>query len=234
MDPVIESVIISYAKVIVTVLLIVFAVMLAYKSLKYIRGFFKHGNLMRRLRRVCRDNGYRLTVNANTRLSVFFPTKTPEIIVETPGKTYHVKLIAFVNPARTYILNGENRIFIDDHVTIQLLRYRGRLKNPTGLAPKILNHIAGNRNFVGIDNGGTIRELTRPDHHVNFPHASDISANILCIHPTSHEMLRVEGSRMVTIFDGDILGSCTVYSGSALLKLLDALPGSSPIAAVRG
>ena len=222
MDPVVESVIISYTKLIVTVLLIVLIGTLAYKSLKYIRALYKRGNLMRRLRRVCRENGYRLKVNANTRLSVFFPTKTPEITVETPEKMYHIKLIAFVNPARKYILNGEHRIFIDENVTIQLLRYRGRNKNPTGLHHFILNHISGNRNFVGVNNGKDIRELTRPDHHVNFPAASSTSENILCIHPTSQEMLRVEGNGMVLIFDGDRIGSSTVYSGSGLLNHLAA------------
>ena len=70
-----------------------------------------------------------------------------------------------------------------------------------------------------MESGGGMRELTKPYNHVNFKSA-DPSENILCIHPTSQEMLKVEGSRTVPLFDGDVLENCTVYSGSALLNLL--------------
>ncbi|MBQ8186334.1 MAG: hypothetical protein IJX93_03005 [Clostridia bacterium] len=221
MDPVVESVIISYTKLIVTVLLIVLIGTLAYKSLKYIRALYKRGNLMRRLRKVCRENGYRLKVNACPLLSVFFPTKTPEITVDTRWKTYHIKFIAFVNPARTYLLNGEHRIYINTNHSMILLNIGGVSKLPAGLPRSVLQKI-GHKGLVGIEMGGNFKELTRPDHHVNFPAASATSENILCIHPTSQEMLRVEGNGMVLIFDGDRIGSSTVYSGSGLLNHLAA------------
>lgn len=220
MDRAVKSVIRSYTEVIVTVVLIVLIGLLVYRSLKYIRAVWKRMNLMRRLKKVCREQNLTLTVEKSPVLSVFRPTSEPELTIRTPERTYSVKLTAFVNPARTYLLNGPNRIFVDDGFTIQLLRYRGRNKNPTGMSMRILDQIAGRKYLVGIDSGGGMRELTKPDNHVNFKSA-DPSENILCIHPTSQEMLKVEGSRTVPLFDGDVLENCTVYSGSALLNLLE-------------
>lgn len=220
MDRVVKSVIRSYTEVIVTVVLIVLIGMLVYKSLKYIRAVRKRMNLMKRLKKVCRERGLTLTVEKSPILSVFKPTSEPELTIRTPDRTYSVKLTAFVNPARTYLLNGPDRVFVDDGFTIQLLRYRGRNKNPTGLSMRILDRIAGRKYLVGIHSGGGMRELTRHDHHVNFT-SDNPAENILCIHPTSHEMLKVEGSRTVPLFDGDVLDNCTVYSGSALLNLLE-------------
>jgi len=196
MDRVLKSVIRSYTEVIGTVVLIVLIGLLLYRSLKYIRAVWKRMNLMRRLKKVCREQGLTLTVKKSPVLSVFRPTSEPELTIRTPERIYFIKLTAFVNPARTYLLNGPDRVFVDDGFTIQLLRYRGRNKNPTGLSMRILDRIAGRKYLVGIDSGGGMRELTKSDNHVNFKSENHFE-NILCIHPTSHEMLRVEGSRTV-------------------------------------
>ena len=216
MDRAVKSVIRSYTEVIVTVVLIVLIGLLVYRSLKYIRAVWKRMNLMQRLKKVCREQNLILTVEKSPVLSVFRPTSEPELTIRMPERTYFVKLTAFVNPARTYLLNGPDRIFVDDNFRMNVLSLRSKMH--PGQSPLIRKTIRL-RAIYPIDSGGGMRELTKPDNHVNFKSA-DPSENILCIHPTSQEMLKVEGSRTVPLFDGDVLENCTVYSGSALLNLL--------------
>ncbi len=217
MDRAVKSVIRSYTEVIVTVVLIILIGMLVYRSLKYIRAVWKRMNLMKRLKKVCREQGLTLTVEKSPILSVFKPTSEPELTIRTPDRTYSVKLTAFVNPARTYLLNGPDRIFVDDNFRMNVLSLRNKMHpGQSALIRKTLIL----RAIYHVDSGGALRELTNPDHHVNFK-SDNTSDNILCIHPTSQEMLKVEGSRTVPLFDGDVLDNCTVYSGSALLNLLE-------------
>ena len=74
MDRAVKSVIRSYTEVIVTVVLIVLIGLLVYRSLKYIRAVWKRMNLMRRLKKVCREKNLTLTVEKSPVLSVFRPT----------------------------------------------------------------------------------------------------------------------------------------------------------------
>ena len=79
MDRAVKSVIRSYTEVIVTVVLIVLIGLLVYRSLKYIRAVWKRMNLMRRLKKACREQNLILMVEKSPILSVFRPTSEPEL-----------------------------------------------------------------------------------------------------------------------------------------------------------
>ena len=103
------SVVRSWTEFLVTLVLLIAAALLLYKSLKYIRAVFKRMTFAAKLRKTCRENGHRLTVTAPLYRSVFFRTTRPELLVETGTDVYSVKLFACVNRKETYVFDGLTR-----------------------------------------------------------------------------------------------------------------------------
>ncbi len=182
---------------------------LAVKAYAPIRAFVKRRSFCRRLRKVCREQGYTLTCHALYR-SLLFKSTTPELLITTPDVTYAIKFFACLRSKDSYTLTDLNSFYTTNNNKPIFLNMHfpttgsGMMKG----APKLHAISQSKDSYIK-------QEKTRPA--VTFPEGTE---KILCIHPMAVEVNAVRTNHPERIFDGDSFCGCRVYSGSGLLALL--------------
>lgn len=211
------SVVRSWTEFLVTLVLLIAAALLLYKSLKYIRAVFKRMAFAAKLKKTCRENGHRLTVTAPLYRSVFFRTTRPELLVETGTDVYSVKLFACVNRKETYVFDGLTRFTTRSNFNPIYLNTRYPTKGAHWWNEKVRKSLVP-KIYRADDHFETSDVTTKP---IEFPEDGGIR-RILCINPISVEMLRVNKSQTELIADGDYYEGCHIYSAAGFCRLLGA------------
>ena len=211
MDIYTQTIIESWLRLIFSVVLIVIGMIAAVYVLKYIRALLKWASFMARLRKRCRESGVTMTKLSFPYKSVFISGGSSELLLEKDGKLYTIKFFTCLHPKDTYQFDPEGNFhrisnFRPVYLRVRSPFYWGQTNKDTRkyVLPSI---VRTNDTFIKKSTGANFREDQIRD-----------AEHILCLNPTSVEMLKVDGSSVVTIFDGDTLCGYTVYSSGRLLE----------------
>ena len=211
MDNYTRQIIESWMTLILTLLGIILGAILLIYAMRYVRALLKRASFMRRLKMKCREKNVTLKKLSSPYLSIFRKGGSSELLLEKDGKLYTVKLFACIHPKDTYRFDAEGNYHrISNFKPIYLRQrspfYWGQADKSTRkyLTPSMLRY---HDTIIRKSAGTNFRKDTL-----------DNAVPLLCINPTSFEMLKVEGSTVVPIFDGDSLCGYTVYSGGRLLE----------------
>lgn len=212
MDIYTRTIVESWVRLILVVVLIVIGIIAAVYGLKYIRALLKRASFMARLQKKCRGSGVTMTKLASPYKSVFVSGGSSELLLEKEGKLYTIKFFTCLHPKDTYRFDPEGNFHrISNFRPVYVTRFTSPIfwgftnKDTRKYVPPGI--VKTNDTFIKKSAGTNFREDQIKD-----------AEHILCLNPTSVEMLKVEGSSGVTIFDGDELCGYTVYSGGRLLE----------------
>lgn len=195
--------------------LAVLIIVIALKSYKYIRGFLKRSSLLRRIKKICKTRGYRISYSKNALFSALRTSARNEMRIVAGDKEYNIKFAAalkrkdtytFTDTGSYYTSNNFNPIFLSHgHPASGLAMNKDdsrRLRIPIIFRAK--------DNFVKEVHTGA------PDEGVPV----DNAVNILCVNPVPIKLEIVRTNRPEQAFDGDEFMGYVIYSGQGLCKLL--------------
>lgn len=204
----------SWIKLFAAIAAIAIPVFIVCVSYKYVRALVKRMSLMRSVKRVCREKGYRLEKLASCYKSVFRPTEEPELMITTPEKKLRVKFFACLKYGDTYTFENLKHYTTKSNAGMTLVN---RGINPSGIAKK--NYSLFLSPTHKVENEGVTEVEITGGTCVGSVEVFD-GESILCVNPIPIEMRRVSGSGTEQVFDGDKFDGYTVYSGNALCGAL--------------
>ena len=204
--------VVAWATVVGTIAAIIIAIVLIAKSWKYVRALCKRHSLKRRLKTLCRRNGYTFEKRASFYKSVFTVTNEPEIEIGTPEGKYSIKLFACLNHNDTYTLDTITHFTSQSNGKVMYAGHPGTPKSPNVSAAHFLGWQHNPKNEI-------VNEVTLEGGNKDAD-AAEGTKKILCINPIPVEVRRVAMSTTEQVFDGDEIDGHTVYSGDALCRAL--------------
>lgn len=202
----------SWVKFIAVIVGIALTVFLIIKARKYLRAVLKRSSFMRRLKKVCREEGVNMQVLSSPYSSVFKPSNTSEILLDKNGEKYSVKFFPCINAKDTYQFDEDGNYHTISNFKPILLNTRFY---STGAHNQTLSTILLPKTLQYSDN------IFKNSNKSNFTETDIRNAKpLLCLNPISVQMQKVKGNGIATIFDGDELCGYTAYSAGGLLNLI--------------
>jgi len=187
------------------------SVVFVTRSYAYIRALVKRILLLHRIKKICKEKGYRFHCTRKAYTECDGTSSVPPLIIETAEKTYAIRFIACLKRKDTYTFTDVNSYFTSNNFNPILLSLKHPISGVTVPARFLLPRIAKLKNNYVKD------EVTHlPSERVRLTHAEQI----LCIHPISVKVQVVHTNRAETVFDGDTFKGHTVYSGNGLCARL--------------
>ena len=193
----------------------ILAVLVVWKSYKYIRGFVKRCALLRKIKKICKARGYDLSYDKGALLSVFGASERHEMRIVAGDKEYRIKFVAALKRKDTYTFTD-----VDSYYT------------SNNFNPILLSH--GHPATYVVMNKNESKKLRLPfvyhakDRYIKTVHEGapsedepqDGAVNILCVNPVPIKLEIVKTNRPEQAFDGDTFKGYSIYSGQGLCKLL--------------
>lgn len=198
---------------------IIAAGFLGYKSLWYVRAFWKRFTTVLRIQKICREKGYTIEKISSVYPSVFRQTDIPEMLIRTPEESYIVKFFTCVKKTKTYILSDLTNFSVQSNAKPVLVdqRYPADGRNSFKSNSSNFKWIMMPQNAKNDSRLISAPKKSAPE--ILFPNDENVT-RIFCINPISVEMQKVITNKLESIFDGDYFCGCRIYSGSGLCDIL--------------
>lgn len=186
-----------------------FLIVFGLAPFRYLRSLFFRVMRVSRLRRVCKEKGYRIQQAASPILSVYFPARRPEWIIYTPDKTYCVHFLAVHNPHAT--------LYLPDSYVYTLTTTHGQ-------GARFVDRSPIRRNIIVT---GDQTYENRSFHNLYFPigmeHGRENVERILLINPVPGVVLFRKGTVMEYAGNGDKVFGITLYDAKAFTDVLKGI-----------
>lgn len=119
-----EDIFYSYSSLFVKnmkdIIIVILILIFVPKIFRYIKALFKRKFLLKRIRRVCSEKGYRYERMSNLYLSVFVDTPKPEFLVITDKTIYSVNLFSALKKRNALDFCSETSVQVA-HMTLKAL-----------------------------------------------------------------------------------------------------------------
>ncbi len=173
-------------------------------STNYLGALLKRRTFLKKLNRLCQQNGYVLDELSHPYLSVFRETDGYTFSLYANGQTVYARVISCINRGN-YMIFDEKGIFS----RVKLFRIP-------------LPRLAATRGYVhSFDRGtGEDRELFRITSEVNYTFEADGKKLLILNPPARFVKISHQGS-MKDADNGDRVGEYSIYSSNAFLRALD-------------
>lgn len=194
------------------------AIFLVVKSYKYVRGFVKRRSLLKRIKKICKAQGYDLSYTKSALLSVFKPSNRPEIRIAAGGKEYRIRFFAALKSRDTYTLTDIGSYYTTSNLKPSLMSHG----HPVSCVPMNKEESRKLRlPFIYQAKDNYVKAIHESASTENEPQSEAV--NILCINPVPVKLEIVKTNRPEPVFDGDMFKGHIIYSGHGLCKFLDSL-----------
>ncbi len=168
------------------ILLVIFFALI----LQYSKYFFKKFSLMKRLKRLCKSNGLKITVVNKLWFFSGIGSANCDLHIETPSKVYSIKICGVLSPATQLK-------FIDE----------------TTYGVRIVRSLySGEKQY-------TIQKKRPYNFRYNFPSEAYLKENIqiMCMCPVARSII-LDSDDFRFVGNGDDIGECLFYTRSGLIE----------------
>ncbi len=190
------------------VLLIPIFIVTGLTPIRYLRALCLRVKHINNIRRVCRENNYKMEQMASPLWSVVIPTRRPEWIITTPGQTYCVHFLA--------CHNRRAALHLLDSYVYTLTVTRGQGANFVDRSPLRMNLIkTGDQSY----SEQSLRNLYFPVSPDNYPGTMH---KILLLNPVPSEISYRKGTGTEYAGNGDTVYDFTVCDGTYFAQMLSS------------
>ncbi len=212
---IIPALLVSFASVIAVLILVlasvgVLTVIGLILSFNYLGALIKRRKFYKKLKKLCKENGFDLRELNHPYLSVFRETEGYTFSIHAHGQTYYARVISCINRGNYMIFDTKGMF-----QRVKLFRIPfPRLGTPT-------NGYARGKFLQGIDRGtGDDREIFRISSEADYTFEAEGKKLLILNPPTkfvkiSHQGLAKDAD------NGDRVGEYTIYSSGSFLRSLD-------------
>ena len=181
-------------------------ILIAIVLLFYFRTFHKRVKFIRRLKKTCKRNGFRLLKLHRPYRSIFRDGKSYHFAVLANGIEYDCRMLASVKKSNKMILS-------DDGTCTRAMSFH--IPTPA---------LAASGGFVqSVNRGnGDDREIMRMQSSVDYTFEAD-GKKMLIINPVPKRVISSIQGLEKDMDNGDKIGDYTVFTGNAFLRLLERL-----------
>lgn len=181
-------------------------ILFGFTPFRYLRSLILRVRQVARLRRICRQRGYRIEEAASPILSVFFPARRPEWMIEAGESTYCVHFVA--------VHNRHAVLCLHDSFVYTLTTTHGQGARFIDRAP---------RRFNSLRTGDQTYE-NQSFHNLCFPigadHAGDGVERILLFNPVPSAIRYRRGTAIEYTGNGERVFGCTLYDAKSFAEQL--------------
>ncbi|MBR7099251.1 MAG: hypothetical protein IKC59_07545 [Clostridia bacterium] len=173
-------------------------------STNYLGALLKRRSFLKKLKNLCKQNGFSIHEIKHPYLSVFRETDGYTFALSAHGETYYARIISCINRGN-YMIFDEKGIFS----RVKLFRIP-------------LPRLAAARGYVhSFDRGtGEDRELFRITSEVNYTFEAD-GKKLLILNPPARFVKISHGGSLKDADNGDHVRDYSIYASNAFLRALD-------------
>ena len=183
--------------VIITAIVIIVAILI---SLKYLRVFFKRRKFLKKLKKFCQKNNYKLENESNMLKSAFKEYDGANFVINANGKRYACKLLASKNKANPMYFTENGELY---EVKVKSFTFLGNVRGMGGAA--------ANLGSINISKKATVSSFAFESEYPKLVIVNPIPVKIFAGHP----------DYSAAIDAGSKVGEYRIYNASGFMNAVE-------------